>query len=346
MVYTPQSSHADQRRTQQNPPILYLVVPCYNEQEVIMTTIRALTEMLQSLMQDRLVSDRSRLLFVDDGSRDSTWLLISLEGSKNKAVTGLKLARNAGHQKALLAGLMYAREASDCVISLDADLQDDVQAIREFVKHYHSGSDIVYGVRSNRSTDHWLKRWSAEQYYNWMKRLGVPLVYNHADYRLMSRKALDYLSQYREINLFLRGIVPLLGLRTSEVKYVRQERAAGQSKYPLRKMLSFAWEGLTSFTIKPMRLVSMLGMLGIGSSLLVALYVLLSNWLHHTESGWSSLMISLWFMGSLQLLGLGVVGEYIGKIYAEVKQRPLYLIDEVLHEPIEAIIQEGYEKEA
>lgn len=346
MTYPPQGLQAEQQRSQSNPPILYIVIPCYNEQEVIMTTIRVLTDMLHSLTQAGLVSERSRLLFVDDGSRDSTWLLITLESRKNKAVTGLKLARNAGHQKALLAGLMYARNVCDCAISMDADLQDDVQAVREFIGHFYSGSDIVYGVRSDRSSDQWLKRWTAEQYYEGMKRLGVPLVYNHADYRLMSRKALDFLSQYREINLFLRGVVPLLGLRTSEVKYVRQERAAGQSKYPLRKMLSFAWEGLTSFSIKPMRLVSVLGMLGMGTSLLVAFYVFLSNWLHHTESGWSSLMISLWLMGSLQLLGLGILGEYIGKIYAEVKQRPLYLIDEVIHETVEPITQEGYEREA
>lgn len=343
MPYTPHSSTVDHRRSQLYPPVLYIVVPCYNEQDVIMTTIRTLTDMLQGLILDKLVSDRSRLLFVDDGSRDSTWLLLTLESSKNKRVAALKLARNAGHQKALLAGLMYAREVSDCVVSMDADLQDDVQAVRELVQQYLNGSEIVYGIRSDRSADRWLKRWSAEQYYEWMRRLGVPLVYNHADYRLMSRKALDYLAQYREINLFLRGIVPLLGLRTSEVRYVRQERAAGQSKYPLRKMLSFAWEGLTSFTIKPMRLVAMLGIIGVGISLIVAMYVLLSNWLHQTESGWSSIMISLWFMGSLQLLALGIVGEYIGKIYAEVKHRPLYLIDEVIHEPI---IEEGYEKEA
>ncbi|MGG4397494.1 glycosyltransferase family 2 protein [Paenibacillus thiaminolyticus] len=311
-------------------PILYMVVPCYNEEAVLPLTMQTLTGVLSRLVQDRVVSAESRILLVDDGSRDATWLTIVQERERNHWIAGLKLSRNAGHQKALLAGLMYAKNFADCVVSLDADLQDDVAVVRQFVEQFRDGCDIVYGVRDNRDNDTYFKRWSAEFFYKLMRRMGIPLVYNHADYRLMSRRALDYLSQFPESNLFLRGIVPLIGFPSSVVSYRRLERAAGVTKYPLRKMLSFAWDGITSFSMKPMRIVTALGFVSLGASALAGLYALLSKLLGQTVSGWTSLMLSVWFVGSVQLLGLGVVGEYIGKIYSEVKRRPPYIIEQVL----------------
>lgn len=311
-------------------PILYMVVPCYNEEAVLPLTMQALTGVLTRLVQDRVVSHESRILLVDDGSRDATWLTIVQERERNQWIAGLKLSRNAGHQKALLAGLMYAKNFADCVVSLDADLQDDVAVVRQFVEQFRDGCDIVYGVRDNRDNDTYFKRWSAEFFYKLMRRMGIPLVYNHADYRLMSRRALDYLSQFPESNLFLRGIVPLIGFPSSVVPYRRLERGAGVTKYPLRNMLSFAWDGITSFSMKPMRIVTGLGFVSLGASALAGLYVLLSKLLGETVSGWTSLMLSVWFVGSVQLLGLGVVGEYIGKIYSEVKRRPPYIIEQVL----------------
>lgn len=311
-------------------PILYMVVPCYNEEAVLPLTMQTLTGVLSRLVQDRVVSAESRILLVDDGSRDATWLTIVQERERNHWIAGLKLSRNAGHQKALLAGLMYAKNFADCVVSLDADLQDDVAVVRQFVEQFRDGCDIVYGVRDNRGNDTYFKRWSAEFFYKLMRRMGIPLVYNHADYRLMSRRALDYLSQFPESNLFLRGIVPLIGFPSSVVPYRRLERAAGVTKYPLRKMLSFAWDGITSFSMKPMRLVTALGFVSLGASALAGLYALLSKLLGQTVSGWTSLMLSVWFVGSVQLLGLGVIGEYIGKIYSEVKRRPPYIIEQVL----------------
>lgn len=311
-------------------PILYMVVPCYNEEEVLPLAIRKLTDVLTALVQEQLVSSESRLLFVDDGSRDATWMHIVEARERNPWVSGLKLARNAGHQKALLAGLMYAKNFADCIISLDADLQDDVTAVRAFVRKFHEGYEVVYGVRECRDSDTWFKRWSAESFYKLMRRMGIPLVFNHADYRLMSRRAVEHLGEFHEVNLFLRGIVPLIGFRQTEVTYRRQERAAGESKYPLRKMLSFAWDGVTSFSIKPMRIVTMLGFISLGASAVAGAYSLISKIVGQTVSGWTSIMLSLWFIGSIQLLALGVIGEYIGKIYNEVKRRPPYIIDIVL----------------
>ncbi|BFH12000.1 putative glycosyltransferase YkoT [Paenibacillus dendritiformis] len=311
-------------------PILYMVVPCYNEEAVLPLTMQTLTGVLSRLVQDCVISAESRILLVDDGSRDATWLTIVQERERNHWIAGLKLSRNAGHQKALLAGLMYAKNFADCVVSLDADLQDDVAVVRQFVEQFRDGCDIVYGVRDNRDNDTYFKRWSAEFFYKLMRRMGIPLVYNHADYRLMSRRVLDYLSQFPESNLFLRGIVPLIGFPSSVVPYRRMERAAGETKYPLRKMLSFAWDGITSFSMKPMRVVTALGFVSLGASALAGLYALLSKLLGQTVSGWTSLMLSVWFVGSVQLLGLGVVGEYIGKIYSEVKRRPPYIIEQVL----------------
>lgn len=322
------------------PPTLYIVVPCFNEEDIIMTTIKQLSELMQSLIHERWINEQSKMLYVDDGSRDSTWLLLSLESSRNHMVSALKLARNAGHQRALVAGLMYAREYADCVISMDADLQDDIRIVREFMQRYHEGHEIVYGIRQDRSTDSWFKRWSAESYYKLMNRMGVPIMYNHADYRLMSKRALQYLAEYHEVNLFLRGIVPQLGLRSSEVYYSRKERIAGTTKYPLRKMLSLGWEGVTSFSIKPMRVVTWMGVGSLVISLIAVMYALLSKWIGNTVSGWTSIMASVWFIGSIQMLAVGVIGEYIGKMYSEVKHRPLYFIDEVVHHHVPLCLDE------
>ena len=311
-------------------PILYMVIPCYNEEEALPITTPVLIELLNGLERDQLVSADSRILLVDDGSRDGTWQQIEKARAAHPVICGLKLARNAGHQKALLAGLMYAKEHADCIVSLDADLQDDTGAIREFVRKFHEGYEVVYGVRNSRATDTWFKRWSAESFYKVMRKMGIPLVYNHADYRLMSRRAVEHLSEFHEVNLFLRGIVPLIGFRSTTVAYDRMERVAGESKYPLRKMLSFAWDGITSFSIKPMRFVTMLGFISLGASIIAGGYTLISKLTGHTVSGWASLMFSLWFIGSIQLLALGVIGEYIGKIYNEVKRRPPYIVETVL----------------
>ncbi|MFD7525264.1 glycosyltransferase family 2 protein [Paenibacillus chitinolyticus] len=308
-------------------PILTIVVPCYNEEEVLPETVSRLSAVLDRLIQEKLVAKESVMMLVDDGSKDRTWELIDQYSRSHDYVTGIKLARNAGHQNALLAGLMTARHTSDIVISIDADLQDDTDAIREFVRKYLEGAEIVYGIRSDRTTDTWFKKTTAESFYKLMLRLGVQIKNNHADYRLMSKRALDYLSQYKEVNVFLRGIVPLLGLRTAEVMYERKERFAGESKYPLRKMLSFALDGITSFSVKPIRMVTVTGFLFSIISLLAGTYAIISKLWGTTASGWTSLILSVWFIGGVQLLALGLIGEYIGKIYREVKHRPLYLIE-------------------
>lgn len=315
-------------------PTLYIAVPCYNEEEALPVTIESLSLVLADLMKDRLVSASSRLLFVDDGSKDRTWEIIKSTFQSNPLVRGIKLAKNAGHQKALLSGLMVAKKYADCVISMDADLQDDIWAVREFMLKYHEGYEVVYGVRKSRTTDTWFKRWSAETFYKVMQKLGVPVVFNHADYRLMSRRTLEYLEGFKETNLFLRGIVPLIGFKSTTVEYDRKERIAGESKYPLKKMLSFAWDGITSFSIKPIRLVTSIGFISLIVSLVVGVYTLISKVIGHSVSGWASIMISLWFIGSIQLLALGMIGEYIGKIYNEVKQRPAYIIEEELSDVV------------
>ncbi|MVO98714.1 glycosyltransferase family 2 protein [Paenibacillus lutrae] len=311
-------------------PVLIIVVPCYNEEEVLHETVGRLDKVLHDLIDDKLVSAHSTVLFVDDGSRDRTWALIEQYSRSHDFVTGVKLARNAGHQNALLAGLMTARQTSDITISIDADLQDDTDAIREFVVKYHEGAEVVYGIRSARVTDTWFKKTTAESFYKLMHRLGVQIKYNHADYRLLSRRALDYLAEYKEVNVFLRGIVPLLGLRTAEVMYERKERFAGESKYPLRKMVSFALDGITSFSVKPIRLVTLTGFLFSIFSVFAGVYAIISKLMGTAVSGWTSLILSVWFIGGVQLLALGLIGEYIGKIYREVKHRPLYLIEKTL----------------
>ena len=311
---------------------LYIVVPCYKEEEVLPETSKRLKAKMEALMEQGKVSEKSRIMFVNDGSRDRTWEIISqLHEKEPDLFSGVNLARNRGHQNALLAGLMTAVNHADMVISMDADLQDDVDAVDEMVDAYHNGFDVVYGVRSSRETDTFFKRFTAEGFYKLMMALGVDIVFNHADYRLMSKRALEGLAQFGEVNLFLRGIVPQIGYPWTTVCYERHERFAGESKYPLKKMLSFAFDGITSFSVKPMRLILVLGVVVFFISMLMLLWSLLSKLLGSTEAGWTSLIGSIWLIGGIQLLSLGVIGEYIGKIYSETKQRPRFIIERVLN---------------
>ena len=309
--------------------LISIVVPCYNEEEVLNETIKRLSAKLEKLIKDGKASENSRMLFVDDGSKDKTWSIISEKSSENKYVGGVKLSRNRGHQNALLSGLMTARKhGCDCVISLDADLQDDIEVIDEFIEKYNEGCEVVYGVRSSRKKDTFFKRTTAQGYYKFMKMLGVDIVYNHADYRLLGSKALDALSEYREVNLFLRGIVPLIGYRCDYVYYERSERFAGESKYPLKKMMRFAIDGITSFSVKPLKLISNLGIITCVLSIIGFIYALISYCMGVAQSGWASTICSIWFIGGLQMLCIGIVGSYVGKIYSEVKQRPRYRVEE------------------
>ena len=311
--------------------VLYLVIPCYNEEEVLPETTRQLTKKMNDLMRRGLIAQESRIVYVNDGSKDNTWALIERYHRENPLVNGVDLSRNRGHQNALLAGLMTVKDEADVVISLDADLQDDVDAIDRFLEKYYEGCEVVYGVRSARKTDSWFKRHSAQAFYKLMKFFGVDIVYNHADYRLMSRRVLGELSQYGEVNLFLRGLVPLVGFPSGVVEYERRERFAGTSKYPLKKMLSFALDGVTSFSIKPIRFITGLGLLIFAVSSLMLLYFLIVHWTGHTVAGWTSIMVSVWAIGGLQLLAIGVIGEYIGKTYLETKRRPRYIVKRYLH---------------
>lgn len=312
------------------PQVLYIVVPCYNEEEVLHETARRLEKKIQALMQENLVDEKSRVLFVDDGSRDKTWEIISELNQKKELFCGIKLSRNCGHQNALLAGLMTAMELADMVISMDADLQDDINVVDSFVKEYYKGNEIVYGVRSARKKDTFFKRTTAEGFYKIMRLLGVDIINNHADYRLMSKRALQSLQSYKEVNLFLRGIIPQLGFKHSIVTYEREERFAGESKYPLKKMLSFAFDGITSFSVKPIRLIATLGFTIFLISLIALIYSLVVKLLGQTVTGWTALICSIWMIGGIQLLCLGVIGEYIGKIYSETKHRPRYIIEKFL----------------
>lgn len=310
--------------------ILYLVIPCYNEEEVLHETAKQLLEKMNSMFERNMISRESRIMFVNDGSKDRTWEIIEELHASNPIYSGVKLSRNKGHQNALLAGLMTAREKADMTISLDADLQDDVNVIDQMVEKYYEGNDVVYGVRSARKTDTFFKKFTAQGFYKLMQAMGVDIVYNHADYRLMSRRALEGLSQFKEVNLFLRGIVPLIGYKSDVVTYERHERFAGESKYPLKKMLSFATDGITSFSIKPIRLITTCGFLIFMISLLMLAYFLVVHFMGRTVAGWTSTIVSIWAIGGLQLLAIGIVGEYIGKIYLETKERPKYLIEKVL----------------
>ena len=309
---------------------LCIVVPCYNEEEVLPVTVSRLTEKIRSLIQRGLVAPESRMLLVDDGSRDRTWELIRGYHEKEPLVEGLRLARNRGHQNALLAGLMEARGRYDLTISMDADLQDDLDAIDAMVEQYREGCDIVYGVRSSRETDTPFKRGTALAFYKLMNAMGAETVYNHADYRLMSRRALDGLSQYREVNLFLRGLVPLVGYRAGVVEYRRGERLAGESKYSLSRMLNFAIDGITSLSVRPIRLMAAAGGLLLCGGGLWLLWLLVMALAGRPVAGLTVLLASVWTIAGLQLAGLGLVGEYVGKVYLEAKGRPRYLIEEEL----------------
>lgn len=309
-------------------PVVGVVVPCYNEEEALPHSMPVLVEILEKLMENGEISKNSYILCVDDGSKDRTWQTIRNLNAENPIVKGICLAHNRGHQFALLAGLMSAKDNCDAVISIDADLQDDPKAIIQMVELYKQGNEIVYGVRKSRETDSWFKRVSARSFYKLQSSMGLQTVYDHADYRLMSARALEILSQYGEQNLFLRGIVPQIGLQTAIVYYDRNVRVAGESKYPLGKMLSFSIDGITSFTARPIRWIFLCGLIMLILDILVALYVFGSYVWGNSVSGWSSIMLSIWFLGSIILISIGVVGEYIGKIYAESKHRPRYDIKE------------------
>lgn len=311
---------------------LYIVVPCYNEQEVLPETSKRLKAKLEQLITAGKISEKSRVLFVNDGSKDRTWEIISALHQQSPLFCGVDLTRNRGHQNALLAGLMTAKDKADAVISMDADLQDDVEAVDQMVDKFLEGVDIVYGVRSSRKKDSFFKRTTAEGFYRVMNALGAETVFNHADYRLMSKRALEGLEQFREVNLFLRGIVPMIGYRTDVVEYERGKRFAGESKYPLKKMLSFAMEGVTSLSVKPLRMITGLGFLIFLVSLVMIVYNLARWAMGATVTGWASLACSLWALGGLILLAMGVVGEYVGKIYLETKGRPRFLIRQVLED--------------
>ena len=313
-------------------PVLYIVIPCYNEEEALPITAKRLTELTDEMMRRKIIDPASRILLVDDGSRDRTWQVISSLHAADRRFEGVKLAHNAGHMNALWAGMTMAEPKCDCVITIDADLQDDVEAMYGFLEHYQNGADVVSGVRSSREKDTFFKRTTAQGFYKLMNRLGVEMVYNHADYRLLSKRALQALLSFGEVNMFLRGMVPMLGFRTATVEYERGERVAGESKYPLKKMIAFAIEGITSLSNKPIRYVTILGLLCGLLGVAMGVYVLISLFNGHTVAGWASIMMSVWLLGGLQLVALGLIGEYVGKIYMETKRRPKFILEEYLHE--------------
>lgn len=312
--------------------ILYVVVPCYNEEEVLTETTKRLKEKLEKLIKDKKISNKSRVMYINDGSKDNTWNLIEEISNKENLFTGISLSRNRGHQNALLAGLMTAKNYADIVISMDADLQDDINAIDEMIEKYNNGAQIVYGVRSSRKKDTAFKRITAEGFYKFMKLMGVEVVFNHADYRLTSKRVLEELENYGEINLFLRGMFPLIGFKTDIVYYERNERFAGSSKYPLKKMLSFAWEGITSFSVKPIKMILNIGIIMFVLSIIMIIYSIVSKCLGNAVDGWTFITCSIWLVSGIQMLSLGIVGEYIGKIYSETKRRPRFIISRNLNE--------------
>lgn len=312
--------------------ILYVVIPCYNEEEVLPETTKRLKEKLSKLIKNKVISEKSRVMYVNDGSKDKTWSLIKDINSKEELFTGITLSRNRGHQNALVAGLLTAKEYADVVISMDADLQDDINAIDEMLTKYHEGCEIVYGVRSSRDKDTFFKKFTAEGFYKFMKIMGVDIVFNHADYRLTSKRVLNEFSNYHEVNLFLRGIFPLIGFKTDIVYYKRAERFAGESKYPLKKMLNFAWDGITSFSVKPLRMICSLGFIILFISIIIMIYSLVQKCIGNTVDGWTFINISIWFIGGIQMISIGVIGEYVGKIYNETKARPRFIISENLIE--------------
>ena len=314
---------------------LYIVLPCFNEEAVLHETSRQLLKLMKGMKSEAIVSAQSRIVFVDDGSKDKTWDIISRLCDDYEDILGIKLSANVGHQNALWGGLMTVADECDCAITIDADLQDDIHAIPEMVRHFNEGCEIVYGIRKKRDSDTFFKRTSALAFYKLMQKLGTNIIYNHADFRLMSKKAIKALADFDERNLFLRGMIPLLGFKSAHVYYDRIERFAGETKYSLKKMLSFAFNGITSFSITPIRLISAFGAIVCLFSLFMAIYAFIQKIAGHTSEGWASLMISIWFFGGVQLLSLGLVGEYIGKIYKEVKHRPRYIIEEYKNNPKE-----------
>lgn len=309
---------------------LYLAVPCYNEQEILSDTTQKLIHKMQTLIDSGKISADSRIMYIDDGSKDKTWKIIESLHNEYELVVGLKMSRNRGHQNALYGGLMVAKEYADAVISIDADLQDDIDAIDKMLDKYENGCDIVYGVRSKRNTDTFFKRFTAEGFYKILKFLGAEVVFNHADYRLMSKRTLNEFENFGEVNLFLRGMVPMIGFKTDTVEYERKERLAGESKYPLKKMLALAWEGVTSLSIKPIRFITVLGAIVFVISILMLIYSLISHFTGQTTLGWTSLIVSIWALGGLQLLAIGIIGEYLGKIYLETKHRPRFIVEKFI----------------
>lgn len=309
-----------------NAPVLYIVIPCYNEGDVLPETAKRLREKMEMLT----ISPSSRVVFVDDGSKDATWKTIKNLTEKDKLFTGIKLSRNRGHQNALLAGLEYAKNKADAIISMDADLQDDIGAIDRFLVEYEAGNDIVYGVRNKRKKDTFFKRNTALLFYKLMKWMGVDIIQNHADYRLMSKRAVEELMKFGEVNLFLRGVVPLIGLPSTTVKYTRNERYAGKSKYPLKKMFSFATDGITSFSVKPLKMITTFGVIFFAVSVGVLIYALVVKLLGQAVDGWTFIVGSVWLVAGVQMVSLGIVGTYIGKIYSEVKGRPKYIIEKII----------------
>ena len=307
-----------------------MAVPCYNEEEVLFDTTEKLTKKYDRLIADGKITDDSKIVYIDDGSKDRTWEIISGLYKTNKYVNGIKMSRNRGHQNALLGGLMTIKDDCDCVISIDADLQDDINAFDKMLEDFENGSEIVYGVRSKRATDTAFKRMTAQGFYKVLSALGAEVVYNHADFRLMSRRALNALAEFKEVNLFLRGLVPLVGYKSSVVEYERSERLAGESKYPLKKMLGLAWDGVTSLSMKPIRMITALGVIVFCISIIMLIYSFVMWVIGNTVSGWTSMTVSIWAIGGLQILAIGVVGEYIGKIYMETKNRPRFIVEEQL----------------
>lgn len=306
---------------------LYIVVPCYNEEEVLGETSKRLLDLMRRMKEEGILNNKSRICFVDDGSKDKTWEIIDSLAKEHTEISGIKLSVNAGHQNALLGGLMTVKNDCDCTISIDADLQDDIEIIPDMVKDFINGFDVVYGVRNKRTTDTFFKRTTAVAFYKLINMMGVKIVFNHADFRLMSRRALDALSEFPERNLFLRGMAPLVGFKSNCRYYDRAERFAGESKYPLKKMISFAFDGITSFSVSPIRMISFLGGLVCVISVIMAAYTLFEKFFRDTGAGWASIMMSIWFIGGVNLLSVGLIGEYIGKIYKEVKRRPRYIVE-------------------
>jgi glycosyltransferase involved in cell wall biosynthesis len=313
-------------------PVLYIVVPCYNEEEALPFSSKRLTELLTDLTEKGHIKSESRIVLVDDGSKDKTWDVIRGLHEGDARFEGVKLAHNAGHMNALWAGMTMVVDRCDCLVTIDADLQDDVNAVYGFLENYRAGADVVYGVRSSRDTDTKFKRMTAQGFYKTMRMMGVETVYNHADYRLLSQRAVKALLSFGEVNMFLRGMVPMLGFKSAQVFYERGARVAGESKYPLRKMLGFAVEGITSFSNKPIRYVTVAGFVCALLGLVMAVYAVVSRATGHSVQGWASLMMSVWLIGGIQLIAMGMIGEYIGKIYMEVKRRPKFILDEYLHE--------------